>query len=315
MAAVSDAYHSAQRAHRLEAGCASGADLRRVHTADYVAMMAGLAGRETALDPDTFVSPGTMEAAWAAAGASMLAVEATLRNGQGHRAVALARPPGHHAGAGRAMGFCFFNNVAIAARHAQTCGVDRVAIVDFDVHHGNGTQAIFESDPTVLYVSSHQHPFYPGTGDATEVGLGKGAGFTVNLPLAAGAADADFELVFHDIVVPVLRQFQPGLILLSAGFDAHRDDPLGGMRVSTAQFGRLTSAVTAVADEVCNGRLAAVIEGGYHLDAFDASLRASLDALVSSERPLHVPTADRLATRGALTRERARRHLGPYWQL
>ena len=153
----------------------------------------------------------------------------------------MVRPPGHHAERNRAMGFCLFNNIAVAAAHARARGLARVAIVDYDVHHGNGTQWSFYDDPSVLFVSSHQFPFYPGTGAASDIGAGQGLGFTVNLPLEAGATDADFELLYTQIAAPVLRQFRPELILLSAGFDAHADDPLGGMRVSTAQFGRLTA--------------------------------------------------------------------------
>ena len=163
------------------------------------------------------------------------------------------------------MGFCLYNNVAVAAAHARAAGASRVAIVDYDVHHGNGTQHIFERDPSVLYVSTHQYPYYPGTGGPDEIGKGEGEGFTVNAPLEAGAVDEDYRLVFAELVVPVLRQFAPDVVLVSAGFDAHERDPLGGMRLTTAAFAAMTAELRRVADECSGGRLALVVEGGYDL--------------------------------------------------
>src|SRR5262245_54961049 len=212
----------------------------RVHDASYLERIAGTAGRAVGLDPDTYTSSETYEIARLAAGAAVDAV-ARVMGGRGHRSLALVRPPGHHAERGRAMGFCLFNNVAIAAAHARARGLERVAIVDYDVHHGNGTQHTFDDDPHVLFISSHQFPYYPGTGAAGETGHGAGKGFTVNLPLAAGSTDADYERVFGEVAFPVLRQFAPQLILISAGFDAHADDPLGGMRLTASEFVRLRS--------------------------------------------------------------------------
>lgn len=254
-------------------------ELRRVHDADHIALVRETAGRATALDPDTYTSPQTFDVARLAAGAVVDAVEHVLEAGPGARALAVVRPPGHHAERNRAMGFCFFNSIAIAAAHARARGLGRVAIVDYDVHHGNGTQWAFYDDPTVLFLSSHQYPFYPGTGAAGDVGTGRGEGFTVNLPIAAGATDADFERLYTRIALPVLRQFEPDLILLSAGFDAHFDDPLGGMRLTTPCFGALTRAIAQVADECCDGRLVAVTEGGYDLAALAFSLRECIAAL------------------------------------
>jgi acetoin utilization deacetylase AcuC-like enzyme len=181
------------------------------------------------------------------------------------------------------MGFCFYNNVAVAAAHALAAGAARVAIVDFDVHHGNGTQQMFERDPAVLYVSVHQYPYYPGTGAADEIGAGPGTGFTLNVPLEVGAVDEDYRLVFSELVLPAVRQFQPGLVLVSAGFDAHERDPLAGMRLTTAAFPAMTMDLRRVAEECCDGRLAAVTEGGYDLRAMADSLRAMIGALSTED--------------------------------
>jgi acetoin utilization deacetylase AcuC-like enzyme len=254
-------------------------EVLRIHDADYLTAIKETAGRAVALDPDTFTSPGTFEAACLAAGATVTAVEHVLDGKGGERALALVRPPGHHAERNRAMGFCFFNNIAIAAAYARSRGLSRVAIVDYDVHHGNGTQWSFYSDPSVLFISSHQYPYYPGTGAAGDIGNGAGAGFTVNLPLSAGATDADYELAYTKVALPILRQFRPQLILISAGFDAHMNDPLAGMRLTSPYFGHLTAAIAAVADDCCDGRVVAVTEGGYDLAALAESLRASIRAL------------------------------------
>src|SRR5919106_1353421 len=205
--------------------------LARVHDADYLRRISETAGRAVALDPDTYTSPESHEIALLAAGAAVDAVERVMA-GSHRSAMALVRPPGHHAERNRAMGFCLYNNVASAAAHACAIGASKVAIVDYDVHHGNGTQQIFERDSNVLYVSTHQYPYYPGTGAVDEIGVGRGAGFTVNIPVEAGAVDEDYQLVFSAVVIPVLLQFEPDLVIVSAGFDAHERDPLGGMRVS-----------------------------------------------------------------------------------
>jgi len=212
------------------------------------------------------------------------------------------------------MGFCFYNNVAIAAAHAKTLGARRIAIVDYDVHHGNGTQHIFESDPSVLYISTHQYPYYPGTGAADEIGRGDGRGFTVNLPLEVGAVDDDYRLVFDDVVLPVLREFAPELLIVSAGFDAHERDPLGGMRVTTPAFAAMTMALRAVADECSRGRIVCVIEGGYDLHALTASIDAVLETLTGQASPPRWPSTTIAPTRGRASAEAAKRALGPSWQ-
>ena len=289
-------------------------EIVRVHERDYLTLIGETAGRATSLDADTFTSPETYEVARLAAGAAVSAVDHVIDGDAGTRAIAVVRPPGHHAERNRAMGFCFFNNVAIAAAHARARGVSRVAVVDYDVHHGNGTQWSFYGDPFVLFVSSHQFPYYPGTGAADEVGTGAGVGFTVNLPLAAGATDADYERVYDAIAWPILRQFKPDLILLSAGFDAYMDDPLGGMRVTAPCFGRLTASIVAIADECCGGRVVGVTEGGYDLKGLADCLRATLGALDRtgpvSPAPQQTPTPRADATIKAATP-----HLSEYWRL
>jgi len=264
---------------------ATRAELERVHAPEHVDTIAASAGRTAAFDPDTYASPASYEVALLAAGAAIVGVETVLASGASGttRAFALVRPPGHHAGPGRAMGFCLFNNVAIAAAHALSLGVDRIAIVDYDVHHGNGTQWAFYDDPRVLVVSLHQYPYYPGTGAAGEAGAGEGEGFTLNVPLEAGATDGDYELVFRTLIVPVLREFAPQLLLVSAGFDAHERDPLGGMRLTTTAFASFATWLGEVADLNSQGRIVLVTEGGYDLTAFGACLEATLRALARED--------------------------------
>jgi acetoin utilization deacetylase AcuC-like enzyme len=190
------------------------------------------------------------------------------------------RPPGHHAESGRGMGFCLFNNVAIAARYLQQHhGLSKIAIVDWDVHHGNGTQEIFYKDSTVFYVSTHQSPLYPGTGAERETGKGAGDGYTLNCPMPGGRDDDDYVAVFEKTIIPALRAFSPEFFLVSAGFDAHRDDPLAGMRVTEEGFGAMTQMVRALASTCCQGRIVSCLEGGYHLGALARSVEAHLLAL------------------------------------
>lgn len=299
----------------LEPTPATDEQILRVHDADYLTQLRETSGRAVALDPDTFTSPETFTVARLASGAAVMAVDRVLDGPEGSRALALVRPPGHHAERGRAMGFCFFNNIAVAAAHARARGLARVAIVDYDVHHGNGTQHAFDDDPSVLFISSHQFPYYPGTGAAEEVGSGAGEGFTVNLPLEAGATDADYELVYSRIAFPVLEQFRPELILVSAGFDAYVDDPLGGMRVSAGQFERLTRGIGAMADRVCQGRVVAISEGGYELQGLAACFRAAIRGL--DGRPV---TDSGARPEGSTARSEAclaavRPNLAQYWTL
>jgi acetoin utilization deacetylase AcuC-like enzyme len=288
--------------------------LARVHDRDYLRRISETVGRSSQLDPDTYTSPESHEVALLAAGAAIDGVERVMA-GSHRAAMALMRPPGHHAERNRAMGFCLYNNVAIAAAHARAQGAAKVAIVDYDVHHGNGTQHIFESDPHVLYISTHQSPYYPGTGAADEVGREAGTGFTVNVPIEVGAVDEDYQIVFAHIVLPILRQFEPDLLLVSAGFDAHERDPLGGMRLSTAAFGAMTMDLRAVADECCRGRIVAVTEGGYDLHALAASLDASLESLAApvAASPASWPSSGVVSDRGRIAVDTVRPALAPHW--
>ena len=253
-------------------------DLMRVHSRHHLDVISGTRGRAVMLDADTFTSPDSDEVARLAAGAVLTGVDRVLDGPPGSRALAVVRPPGHHAEADRAMGFCLYNNIAAGAARARARGLSRVAIVDYDVHHGNGTQAIFYEDPTVLFVSSHQFPFYPGTGAVDETGRGPGRGFTLNLPLAAGADDEDVIGRYEREALPALEAFGPALLMVSAGFDAHERDPLGGCRLTTDGFRRLTTMLLEAADRLCEGRVVMVTEGGYDLTALGECLDTVIDA-------------------------------------
>jgi acetoin utilization deacetylase AcuC-like enzyme len=228
------------------------------------------------LDVDTILSKNSYDAALMAAGCALTAVDAVL--GEYDNAFALVRPPGHHAMPNRGMGFCIFNNIAIAAKHAQARGAEKVLIVDWDVHHGNGTNDVFYSEPRVLYFSTHQSPHYPGTGRADEVGEDGAEGFTVNVPLPSGTGDAGYLMAYREILLPIALEFKPDIILVSAGQDPHKDDPLGGMRLTSAGFGAIAGEVKEIANTCCRGRLVATLEGGYNLgaqaDAVVAEIRA-----------------------------------------
>ncbi len=260
--------------------------LLRVHPGSYVTAIENACRHAPVrLDPDTGVSPGSWEAALLSAGGAVDASDAVAA-GRIRSAFVCTRPPGHHAERDRAMGFCLFNNVAIAARFLQAeRGLGRIFIVDWDVHHGNGTQHIFEADDSVFYFSTHQYPFYPGTGGQGERGSGRGEGFTLNVPLPPGTGDAEYLRIFREVLRPAIDAFKPDLVLVSAGFDAHRDDPLASMAITEAGFAVMTRLVREAADDHCGGRMVSVLEGGYDLGALARSVEAHLGELGASAGP------------------------------
>lgn len=259
--------------------------IRRVQqAADRAGRLERESGRKTRLfATDTYVSAQTYEAAIRAAGAPLTAIDAILQ-GEIENAYCLVRPPGHHALADNAMGFCLFNNAAIAARYAiEKHGLERVMIIDYDVHHGNGTQDVFYADPRVLYFSTHQAPFYPGTGASGELGEGPGLGTTINVPLPATTDFGVYEAIFRQVMLPAADRFQPQLILVSAGFDAHWSDPLGQMYLSTAAFAQLNSIIIKMAQVLCEGRLVMIQEGGYNIDAMSSCVATCLNLLLGDD--------------------------------
>src|SRR5688572_10479224 len=301
----------------LGARDASDDELGRVHTPAYLEGLGRWAGKSGMLDADTFVSPQSVAAARRAAGGAVALAEA-LWNGPARSGVAVVRPPGHHALPDRAMGFCLLNNVAVAAAHARALGAERVAILDWDVHHGNGTEDMFYADPSVLYVSLHQAPYYPGTGAASDIGSGEGRGYTVNVPLSAGARDAVYLAAFERVIGPVLEAYRPSLMLVSAGFDAHERDPLGGMALTDLGYAALSRRLLGVLPEHC--AIGLVLEGGYDLAGLESALGASLAALDSAlEQPRTRSAPDVEAEHvGALHSaeiQRAISALGSSWQL
>jgi acetoin utilization deacetylase AcuC-like enzyme len=253
--------------------------IERVHPPSYIEAVRARVPLDgyAFLDPDTVVSPGSWEAALRAAGSGIRAVDAVMAGEVGNAFCAI-RPPGHHAEPGHAMGFCLFNNAAIAALHARAAhGLERVAVVDFDVHHGNGTQAAFWSDVHAFYGSSHQMPLFPGTGAASETGLGN----IVNAPLAPGDGGPAFRAAWQGRILPALEAFQPEIIVVSAGFDAHRDDPLASLKLDESDFAWITIRLVELADAQCEGRLVSMLEGGYALEALARSTAAHVSALMS----------------------------------
>ncbi len=264
--------------------------IEAVHSRRYIEQVRAICERGGGrLDIDTVLSKDSYDVALLAAGGVCSGVDAVLKNPE--PIFALVRPPGHHATPHKGMGFCVFNNIAVAARHAQTHGIEKVLIVDWDVHHGNGTQAIFYEDDSVLFFSTHQHPHYPGTGRITEVGDMKGRGFTVNVPLPPGIDDAGYVAIYREILMPIAGEFKPDIVLVSAGFDPHLMDPLGGMRLTEKGFGALAGLVKDIADRHSNGRLVASLEGGYRLDTLSSSVVSVLKAF-QGDVPLVLPQKD-----------------------
>ena len=251
-----------------------------IHSPEYLDMIAKTEGRpHVTLDPDTSTCADSYRVALLATGGLLEAVRSVIE-GKIENAFALIRPPGHHAEKDKAMGFCIFNNVAIAARYAQKKhSLKKILIADWDLHHGNGTQHSFYDDPTVLYFSTHQYPYYPGTGAFDECGTGDGKGFTVNVPLSYGYGDAEYAKIYKEILYPIALEFSPDLILVSAGFDIYEGDPLGGMSVSPSGFAALTRVIMQIADKCCSGKVVITLEGGYNLNGLRESVKAVLKEL------------------------------------
>ncbi len=279
-----------EKCHQVKAREATDEEILKVHTHKYLEKLKTLLpGNRGHLDPDTFFSPGSWKASLSAAGGTTdlvkMILEGSLDNGG-----AFVRPPGHHATPDRAMGFCILNNIAIAAESALEAGAERVAIVDWDLHHGNGTQDAFYETPDVLYISTHMYPFYPGTGHFSETGKGKGEGYNINIPMPPRSGTEEFEEAFLRIILPVLDQFKPSLILVSCGFDAHVSDPIGSLRLETSDFRRLNRLIMKKAATLCNNRMALVLEGGYDLRSIGSvSAALILDLLTGDNLQMHDP--------------------------
>ncbi len=287
---------------RCEAPRADLAQLLAVHPREHVEAVRELSEREGAFDLDTPLSEGSYQAALHAAGGACALVEA-LMSGEERVGFSALRPPGHHAEPDRGMGFCLFANVAVAARHAlDSLGAERVLVLDWDVHHGNGTNRIFHASREVLFASIHQYPFYPGTGALEDAGSGDGEGFSLNLPVPGGAGEDVFCALVEHVVLPAARAFGPDLVLISAGFDAHEDDPVGGCRLATGSFAELTRQVLSLGTPV-----GAVLEGGYDLDALAGGVATTMATLAEGGEPGRHPPDD--------VTERALRQVGRYWAL
>jgi acetoin utilization deacetylase AcuC-like enzyme len=289
-------------------------EIAMCHRRDYIASVERTSSFDRFdFDPDTHASRDSYRTALLSAGGVLTAVEAVI-DGAADNAFAIVRPPGHHALPNRAMGFCLFNNVSIAAEWLRKVrGLKRVLIVDWDVHHGNGTQDIFYESDQVLYASTHQFPHYPGTGSTHEMGFGSGLGFTVNAPMPAEFGDAEYLRVFDRLLMPIARQFKPEFILVSAGFDCHFRDPLAQMRVTEAGFGAMARRVKLLAAELCGGRMVAALEGGYDLSALAESGRAVIDELGrDADEPIH---SDGNGDRAMPTIERVSQNVGRFWNL
>ncbi len=283
---------------KIEARLATREEIEAVHAHEYCGYVASTEGRDyVPLDPDTAATARTFETTLLAAGGVLEAADTVLR-GEAANAVALVRPPGHHAEYNQAKGFCFFNNIAVAAEHLlKTRGLSRVLVADWDLHHGNGTQHTFYARRDALFFSTHQFPFYPGTGSRDETGRGEGEGFTVNVPLRPGKMDGDYRFLYRNLLGPVAEAFNPEFILVSAGFDIGSGDPLGGMCVSADGFAALAAEVKSLAERLCRGRLVLVLEGGYDRTILADGVQAVLRQLTGSALPPKFPAEPSPETR------------------
>lgn len=306
------AYPHKDKLLQLKPRLASEAELQLIHPPAYIRNIQATAGKpSTQLDPDTVASAMSYEVARYAVG-SLLALIDGVFAGEIGNGFAFVRPPGHHAEPDRPMGFCLFSNAAIGAAYAlQKYKLSKVLVVDFDVHHGNGTQKAFYQRSDVLYISSHQFPLYPGTGDFPEIGSGAGAGFTVNFPLPARTGDATYNLIFEKAVVPIAQSYRPDFVLVSAGYDAHIDDPLAGMEVTPSGFGGISQTLVTLAEKLCGGKVVFLLEGGYHLKGLQESVLKSLDVL-TGQRNQAPPWKPDVTLEAVL--EKSRKTLGSYWK-
>ena len=297
---------------QLKPRLASEEELELIHPSSYIRKIQATAGKpSTQLDPDTVASVMSYEVARYAAGSLLVLIDAVFAGEIGN-GFAFVRPPGHHAEPDHSMGFCLFSNAAIGAAYAlQKYNLSKVLVVDFDVHHGNGTQKAFYQRSDVLYVSTHQFPLYPGTGDFPEIGKGAGTGFTVNLPLPARTGDATYNLVFEKVVVPIAMSYGPEFVLVSAGYDAHIDDPLAGMEVTPNGFGAISQTLASLAEKLCGGKMVFLLEGGYHLKGLQDSVLKSLDVLTGQRHQAQSWKPD--ASFEAVL-EKSRNTLGSYWK-
>ena len=306
-----DSYPHLEDLKRLGLRPATETELRLVHPAAHIRAIQQSAGRPfNYLDPDTAVCEDSYEVAIHAVGGILQMIE-SLMSGEIDNGFAFVRPPGHHAEPERAMGFCLFGNVALGAAHTlKRFGLERVLVVDFDVHHGNGTQKTFYHRRDVLFISTHQFPLFPGTGAFPEIGRDSGKGFTLNFPLPAGTGDATYGLLFDKIITPVAKAYRPQLMLVSAGFDAYMQDPLAGMRVTPTGFASMARHLKILADTVCQGRMVLVLEGGYHLEGLQECVLRVLDQLCGHPGPVSPPGRSKLFE---AVLSRARTHFGDHW--
>jgi acetoin utilization deacetylase AcuC-like enzyme len=287
-------------------------EIALVHDLHYIESIASTKGKERRLDPDTTASPGTYEASCMAAG-GVLELADKLVAGEIDSGFALVRPPGHHAERNRAMGFCIFNNIAVGARYLEKKHkLSRILIVDFDLHHGNGTQHSFYRDSKILYFSAHQYPYYPGTGWYDEVGEGEGKGYTVNVPLSYGMGDSDYAYIFEDLLAPVADSYKPEMVLVSAGFDTYYHDPLGGMKVTEEGFASMTRILLDIANKHCGGKTLIALEGGYDLKGLASSVKAVI--LEMKDSSVHTPDRGESPSASVIqTVGKVKQTLEPYW--
>jgi len=289
-----------KKLHCLPSRVASVEELESNHHIEHIGDVMEISKQKLGyLDPDTYTNSYTWEAAYTASGGLIQLTNEVIEN-KYQNGFALLRPPGHHAMPDKGMGFCIFNHIAIAAKFAMNKkGIDRVAIIDFDIHHGNGTQASFEEDPDVLYISSHSYPYYPGTGNMIETGTGKGLGSTVNIPLSAGTGDDELKSIYERMLPVLLKRFKPGIILVSAGYDAHWSDPFGNLSLSLDFFDWITKLLVNLAEEHCDGKIVFTLEGGYHTQALATGVVNSLRVL-SGQKGVEYPLGKATQTKEIL---------------